>query len=66
STRRRVGVSGTQGVMYKTLLYSDQWALERPRLRDELNLPLLHTDSTYSVENREQARTRVEAFLENL
>jgi benzoyl-CoA reductase/2-hydroxyglutaryl-CoA dehydratase subunit BcrC/BadD/HgdB len=72
--RGRANEFGAQGIVYKTLLYCDPWALERTRLRDELflqgrsqlGLPLLHIDSTYSVENREQARTRVEAFLENL
>ena len=64
--RRRADEFHLQGVVFKTLLYCDPWALERTRLRDELGLPLLHIDSTYSVENREQARTRVEAFLENL
>jgi benzoyl-CoA reductase/2-hydroxyglutaryl-CoA dehydratase subunit BcrC/BadD/HgdB len=64
--RRRAGDFRVQGVVFKTLLYCDPWALERTRLRDELGLPLLHIDSTYSVENREQARTRVEAFLESL
>lgn len=64
--RKRALDFGAQGVVFKTLLYCDPWALERARLRDELSLPVLHIDSTYSVENREQARTRVEAFVENL
>ncbi len=64
--RQRARGFSAQGVIYKTLLYCDPWALEHTRLVDELGLPVLHIDSTYSIENREQARTRVEAFLENL
>jgi len=29
-------------------------------------VPVLHMDTDYSTENREQVRTRVEAFLETL
>lgn len=64
--RARVRDFGVQGLVYKTMLYCDPWALERTRLGSELGLPVLHIDSTYSVENREQVRTRLEAFLENL
>ncbi len=55
-----------QGFVYKTLLYCDPWSFEVRRLRDALGIPLLHLDTDYSTENREQVRTRVEAFLETL
>lgn len=55
-----------QGLVYKTLLYCDPWDFEVVRLRQELGIPMLHVDGNYSVENREQLRTRVEAFLESL
>lgn len=55
-----------QGVVLKTLLYCDPWNLEEVRLRREIELPLLHIDGNYAPENREQVRTRIEAFLESL
>ena len=55
-----------QGLVYKTLLYCDPWDFEAVRLRQELGIPMLHVDGNYSAENREQLRTRVEAFLESL
>lgn len=55
-----------QGLVYKTLLYCDPWDFEAVRLRQELEIPMLHVDGNYSAENREQLRTRVEAFLESL
>ncbi|MEO0079076.1 MAG: 2-hydroxyacyl-CoA dehydratase family protein [candidate division WOR-3 bacterium] len=59
--RRRV-----QGLVFKTLLYCDAWSFEVPRLKAVLGIPVLHLDSDYSTENRQQVRTRIEAFLENL
>ncbi len=55
-----------EGLVYKTLLYCDPYAFEVKRLQEALGLPLLHLDTDYSSENREQVRTRVEAFLETL
>lgn len=55
-----------EGLVYKTLLYCDPCAFEVKRLQEALGLPLLHLDTDYSSENREQVRTRVEAFLETL
>ena len=54
------------GLVYKTLLYCDPWSFEVMRLQEALGLPMLHLDTDYSTENREQMRTRVEAFLETL
>jgi len=54
------------GLVYKTLLYCDPWSFEVRRLQEALGLPMLHLDTDYSTENREQMRTRVEAFLETL
>jgi len=55
-----------KAVVWKTLLYCDPWNFEAVRLREEVGVPVLHIDGNYSSENREQLRTRVEAFLENL
>lgn len=55
-----------QGLVYKTLLYCDPWNFETRRLQGTLGIPMLHLDTDYSTENREQVRTRVEAFLETL
>jgi benzoyl-CoA reductase/2-hydroxyglutaryl-CoA dehydratase subunit BcrC/BadD/HgdB len=55
-----------QGLVYKTLLYCDPYSFEAKRLQQALKLPMLHLDTDYSTENREQVRTRVEAFLETL
>ncbi|HTW92044.1 MAG TPA: 2-hydroxyacyl-CoA dehydratase family protein [bacterium] len=55
-----------QGLVYKTLLYCDPWNFEARRLQEALGIPILHLDTDYSTENREQMRTRVEAFLETL
>lgn len=54
------------GLVYKTLLYCDPYAFEVKRLQRALGIPVLHLDTDYSTENREQVRTRVEAFLETL
>lgn len=55
-----------QGLVYKTLLYCDPWNFEARRLQEALGIPMLHLDTDYSNENREQVRTRVEAFVETL
>jgi benzoyl-CoA reductase/2-hydroxyglutaryl-CoA dehydratase subunit BcrC/BadD/HgdB len=55
-----------RGLVYKTLLYCDPWSFEARRLQEALGIPILHLDTDYSTENREQMRTRVEAFLETL
>ena len=55
-----------QGLVYKTLLYCDPWKFEARRLQEALGIPMLHLDTDYSTESREQMRTRVEAFLETL
>jgi benzoyl-CoA reductase/2-hydroxyglutaryl-CoA dehydratase subunit BcrC/BadD/HgdB len=55
-----------EGLVYKTLLYCDPYGFEVKRLRQALGVPALHLDTDYSTENREQVRTRVEAFLETL
>jgi benzoyl-CoA reductase/2-hydroxyglutaryl-CoA dehydratase subunit BcrC/BadD/HgdB len=64
--RRLAGTRRVDGILYKTLLYCDPWNFEARRLKTTLGLPLLHLDTDYSKEHREQVRTRVEAFLEML
>lgn len=55
-----------QGVIYKTLLYCDPWRFEANFLRQTLRLPVLEIEGDYSLTNREQLRTRIEAFMEVL
>ena len=64
--RKLAGEFRVQGFVYKTLLYCDPWNFEARRLQESLGIPMLHLDTDYSTENREQVRTRVEAFLETL
>ncbi|MFO7675227.1 MAG: 2-hydroxyacyl-CoA dehydratase family protein [bacterium] len=64
--RQRAAEARVDGVVLKTLLYCDPWSFESARLKAALERPFLHIDGTYSSENREQLRTRVEAFLEEL
>jgi benzoyl-CoA reductase/2-hydroxyglutaryl-CoA dehydratase subunit BcrC/BadD/HgdB len=64
--RQQASSFRVQGLVYKTLLYCDPWSFEVRRLQEALGLPTLHLDTDYSTENREQVRTRVEAFLETL
>jgi benzoyl-CoA reductase/2-hydroxyglutaryl-CoA dehydratase subunit BcrC/BadD/HgdB len=53
-------------VVLKTLLYCDAYNFEATRMERELDRPFLHIDTDYGEGNREQMRTRVEAFLETL
>jgi benzoyl-CoA reductase/2-hydroxyglutaryl-CoA dehydratase subunit BcrC/BadD/HgdB len=64
--QKLAGEFRVQGLVYKTLLYCDPWNFEARRLQEALGIPMLHLDTDYSTENREQVRTRVEAFLETL
>jgi benzoyl-CoA reductase/2-hydroxyglutaryl-CoA dehydratase subunit BcrC/BadD/HgdB len=64
--QKLAGEFRVQGLVYKTLLYCDPWNFESRRLQEALGIPMLHLDTDYSTENREQVRTRVEAFLETL
>jgi benzoyl-CoA reductase/2-hydroxyglutaryl-CoA dehydratase subunit BcrC/BadD/HgdB len=64
--RRQAKEFRVAGFVYKTLLYCDPYNFEAKRLKAALGMPMLHLDTSYSQENREQVRTRVEAFLELL
>ncbi|MEO0085356.1 MAG: 2-hydroxyacyl-CoA dehydratase family protein, partial [candidate division WOR-3 bacterium] len=64
--RKLVASRRVAGLVFKTLLYCDAWSFEARRLHEELGIPVLAVDSDYSGQNREQVRTRVEAFLETL
>ncbi len=64
--RRQVALFRVAGLVYKTLLYCDPYNFEAKRLKNVLGLPVLRLDTSYSQENRAQARTRVEEFLEAL
>jgi benzoyl-CoA reductase/2-hydroxyglutaryl-CoA dehydratase subunit BcrC/BadD/HgdB len=65
-TQRLVRELRVEGLVYKTLLYCDPWSFEVRRLQEALGIPLLHLDTDYSSEKREQVRTRIEAFTEML
>jgi benzoyl-CoA reductase/2-hydroxyglutaryl-CoA dehydratase subunit BcrC/BadD/HgdB len=64
--RRLAADLRVQAVVFKTLLYCDAYNFGTARMERELGLPLLHIDTDYGEANREQVRTRVEAFLETL
>ena len=64
--QKLAGEFRVQGLVFKTLLYCDSWNFEARRLQEALGIPMLHLDTDYATENREQMRTRVEAFLETL
>ncbi len=64
--RQLITGRAVQGIIYKTLLYCDSWRFEAKFLRQTLKLPLLEIDGDYSATNREQLRTRIEAFIEML
>jgi benzoyl-CoA reductase/2-hydroxyglutaryl-CoA dehydratase subunit BcrC/BadD/HgdB len=64
--RRLAADLRVQAVVLKTLLYCDAYNFEAVRIERELGRPLLHIDTDYGEANREQVRTRVEAFLETL
>lgn len=64
--RRLVRERRVQGIINKSLLYCDAYRFEVQRLREDVGLPVLDVDGDYSVENRQQLRTRIEAFLEML
>jgi benzoyl-CoA reductase/2-hydroxyglutaryl-CoA dehydratase subunit BcrC/BadD/HgdB len=52
------------GVILKSLKFCDLWFSEKERMKQELGVPLLVLDTTYSDSEKERIRNRVEAFLE--
>lgn len=52
------------GVILKSLKFCDLWFTEKERMKQELGIPLLVLDTTYSDSEKERVRNRVEAFLE--
>ncbi len=52
------------GVILKSLKFCDLWFTEKERMKQELGIPVLVLDTTYSDSERERIRNRVEAFLE--
>jgi benzoyl-CoA reductase/2-hydroxyglutaryl-CoA dehydratase subunit BcrC/BadD/HgdB len=54
------------GVILKSLKFCDLWFSEKERMKQELGVPLLVLDTTYSDSEKERIRNRVEAFLEIL
>lgn len=64
--REQVKERKVQGIVNKSLLYCDAYRFEGKWLRQELGIPVLEVDGDYSQENRQQLRTRIEAFLEML
>jgi benzoyl-CoA reductase/2-hydroxyglutaryl-CoA dehydratase subunit BcrC/BadD/HgdB len=54
------------GVILKSLKFCDLWFTEKERMKQELGVPLLVLDTTYSDSEHERIRNRVEAFLEIL
>jgi benzoyl-CoA reductase/2-hydroxyglutaryl-CoA dehydratase subunit BcrC/BadD/HgdB len=64
--KQQVTARKVQGIVSKSLLYCDAYRFEVKQLRQEVGLPVLEVDGDYSQVNRQQLRTRVEAFLEML
>lgn len=54
------------GVILKCIKFCDIWYSEKERMKQELDVPLLVLDTTYSDSEEERIRNRVEAFLEML
>ncbi|MFA6566808.1 MAG: 2-hydroxyacyl-CoA dehydratase family protein [Victivallales bacterium] len=52
------------GVILKSLKFCDLWFTEKERMKQELGVPVLVLDTTYSGSERERIRNRVEPFLE--
>ncbi|MFA6293834.1 MAG: 2-hydroxyacyl-CoA dehydratase family protein [Victivallales bacterium] len=54
------------GVILKCMKFCDIWYSEKERMKQELDVPLLVLDTTYSGSEEERIRNRMEAFLEML
>lgn len=54
------------GIIFKTLKYCDVWNIESHRIKDELKLPMLTLETTYSESSLAQVEARAEAFVEML
>lgn len=54
------------GVILKSLKFCDLWYTEKERMKQEIGVPLLVLDTTYSDSERERIMNRVESFLEIL
>ncbi len=54
------------GVILKCMKFCDIWYSEKERMKQELDVPLLVLDTTYSDSEEERIRNRIEAFLEIL
>lgn len=59
--------SEANGIICRTLSFCDLWNTEKQRMREAFShLPLLLLDTGYGEGNKEQMKTRLEAFLEML
>ncbi|QJA06752.1 2-hydroxyacyl-CoA dehydratase [Thermosulfurimonas marina] len=61
-----VAQSGAQGVIHYALKFCDPYTVESYLVERESPVPVLRLETDYSPEDREQLRTRIEAFLEML
>lgn len=57
---------GLAGVVYHTIKFCDYYGFEYADLKGNLTVPLLKIESDYTLQSREQLRTRLEAFAETL
>jgi len=64
--RKTIATQRCDGVILKCLKFCDLWYSEKERMKQELNVPLLVLDTTYSDSEEERVRNRIEAFLEIL
>ncbi|HFC98797.1 MAG TPA: 2-hydroxyacyl-CoA dehydratase [Thermosulfurimonas dismutans] len=54
------------GVIHYALKFCDPYTIEAYRIEKDSAVPVLKIETDYSLEDREQLRTRIEAFLEVL
>ena len=54
------------GVVYHSMKFCDFYGPEYAQIKKELHVPLLKIESDFSLQSKEQLRTRIEAFAETL
>lgn len=68
STGRRALLEdpGLRGIVYHTMKFCDFYGPEYAQLKRTCSVPLLKIESDFTLQSREQLRTRVEAFAETV
>ena len=55
-----------RGVIYHTVKFCDYYGFEYSEIKNRFSVPILKIESDYTAQSREQLRTRLEAFAENM